>query len=117
MKTADVVIIGAGVNGASVAYNLAHKGLKKVVLLEKGLVAAGGTGRSAAIVRQHYSHPELVKMVKRSVEIFHDFEDIVGGDPGFVKCGWAFLVPDYVSDGFSQNLKMQQNLGLSLIHI
>ena len=112
MKTADVVIIGAGVNGSSIAYNLVHRGLKKVVLLEKGLVASGGTGRSAAIIRQHYSHPELVKMVKRSVEIFHDFEDIVGGDPGFVKCGWAFLVPDYVSDGFSQNLKMQQNLGI-----
>ena len=73
MKTADVVIIGAGVNGSSIAYNLVQRGLKKVVLLEKGLVASGGTGRSAAIVWQHYSHPELVKMVKRSVDIFHDF--------------------------------------------
>lgn len=113
MKTADVVVIGAGVNGASTAYNLVKRGVKKVILLEKGLIASGGTGRSAAIIRQHYSHPELVKIVKRSVEIFHHFDDEVGGQSGFVNCGWAFLVPEYVSEGFSRNLAMQRRLGIN----
>ena len=70
MQTADAVIIGAGVNGASIAYNLVKRGMKKVILLEKYLLASGGTGRSAAFVRQHYSNEELVRMVKRSVEVF-----------------------------------------------
>ena len=48
VRTADAVVIGAGVNGASTAYNLVKAGLRKVVLLEKGLIASGGTGRSAA---------------------------------------------------------------------
>lgn len=112
VKTADAVVIGAGVNGASTAYNLVKAGLKKVVLLDKGLIASGGTGRSAAIIRQHYSHPELVRMVKRSVEIFHHFDDEIGGNSGFVNCGWAFLVPEYVSDGFARNLEMQRSLGI-----
>jgi sarcosine oxidase subunit beta len=52
MMTADVVVIGAGVNGASTAYNLVKRGLKNVVVIEKYLLASGGTGRSAALVRQ-----------------------------------------------------------------
>ena len=70
MQTADVVVIGAGINGAAIAYNLAKRGLKNVVLVEKHLLASGGTGRSAAFLRQHYSNEELVRMAKRSVEIF-----------------------------------------------
>ena len=112
VRTADAVVIGAGVNGSSTAYNLVKAGLRKVVLLEKGLIASGGTGRSAAIIRQHYSHPDLVRLVKRSVEIFHHFDDAVGGSPGFVNCGWAFLVPEYVSEGFSRNLEMQRSMGI-----
>src|SRR5438132_5692295 len=112
MMTADVVVIGAGVNGASTAYNLVKRGLKNVVVVEKYLLASGGTGRSAALVRQHYSNEELVKMVKRSVEIFHNFDEMVGGDAGFVNSGWAFLVPDEVSGGFAGNMEMQRRLGI-----
>lgn len=112
VRTADAVVIGAGVNGASTAYNLVKAGLRNVILLEKGLIASGGTGRSAAIIRQHYSHPDLVRLVKRSVEIFHHFDDEIGGSPGFVNCGWAFLVPEYVSEGFSRNLEMQRSMGI-----
>ncbi|MBM3775556.1 MAG: FAD-binding oxidoreductase, partial [Acidobacteria bacterium] len=112
MMTADVVVIGAGVNGASTAYNLAKRGVKKVVLLEKYLIASGGTGRSAAIVRQHYSSEPLIRMVKRSVEIFSNFNEIIGGSAGFVNCGYGFLAPENVSEGFSRNLALQQKLGI-----
>jgi sarcosine oxidase subunit beta len=53
--TADVVIIGGGVMGASSAFQLARRGLK-VVLVEKNFLAGGTTGKSSAIVRQHYSN-------------------------------------------------------------
>ena len=112
MHTADAVVIGAGINGAATAFNLVKRGMKRVVLLERHLIASGGMGRSAAIVRQHYSTEPLVRMVKRSVEIFRHFDDEIGGDPGYVGCGWAFLVPEYVSDGFARNLAMQQRLGI-----
>ncbi len=74
MDTADAVVIGAGINGASVAYNLMKRGLKKVIVLEKHLIASGGTGKSAAFLRQHYSNEELVRIVKRSVDIFRNFD-------------------------------------------
>jgi glycine/D-amino acid oxidase-like deaminating enzyme len=112
MKTADVIIIGAGVNGAATAYNLVKRGVKKVVLLEKYLIASGGTGRSAALVRQHYSNEELVRMMKRSIQVFHHFDEEVGGDAGFVKSGWAFLVPNSVSEGFERILDMQSRIGI-----
>ncbi|MEW5978997.1 MAG: FAD-binding oxidoreductase [Acidobacteriota bacterium] len=112
METADAVVIGAGINGASTAYHLVKRGLNKVVLIEKHLLAAGGTGRSAAIVRQHYSNEELVRLARRSVDIFTNFADAVGGDCGFVACGWAFLVPETASKGFSANMAMLQQLGV-----
>ncbi len=112
MDTADAVVIGAGINGASVAYNLMKRGLKKVIVLEKHLIASGGTGKSAAFLRQHYSNEELVRIVKRSVDIFRNFDEEIGGDCGFVQCGWVFLIPEYVSEAFSANLAMQQRLGV-----
>ncbi len=110
---ADAVVIGAGVNGASTAYNLVKRGLKKVVLIEKYLIASGGTGRSAAIVREHYSNEELVRMVRRSVDVFHHFNDEIGGTAGFVNCGYGFLVPEYSSAGLTRNLALQQRLGVN----
>ena len=112
MKTADAIVIGAGVNGASTAYNLVKRGMKKVILVEKYLIASAGTGRSAAIIRQHYSSEELIRMVKRSVEIFHHFGEIIGGSAGFVNSGYGFLVPEYVKEGFERNVSLQQSLGI-----
>jgi glycine/D-amino acid oxidase-like deaminating enzyme len=64
-KTADVVIIGAGVMGASIAFNLARRGVSNVAVLEKSFIAAGATGKSSACVRQHYSTEVGARMVMR----------------------------------------------------
>src|SRR6476620_12035750 len=101
--TADAIVIGAGINGAATALQLVRRGLQRVVLIEKHLLAAGGTGRSAAIIRQHYSNGELVEMVKRSTDVFHNFKDEIGGNCGFVCTGWAFLVPGNMSEGLDRN--------------
>ena len=114
LRTADAVVIGAGINGAATAYNLVKRGMKNVILLEKQLIASGGTGRSAAIIRQHYSTDELVRMVRRSVDIFTHFDDEIGGECGFVNTGWAFLAPDYVSDGFTENIERGRRLGVDV---
>ena len=112
-RTADAVVIGAGVNGASIAFNLLKKGLRKVIILEKYLLASGGTGKSAGVVRQHYSNEPLVEMMKRCLEVFSNFEDWVGGSSGFVNTGWAFLVPSEAVAGFEKNMAMQQRLGIN----
>ncbi len=117
MKTADAVVIGAGINGASTAYNLVKRGLKNVVVIEKHLIASGGTGKTAGICRRHYSNPELIELVRRAVDIFANFSDVVGGDPGFVNCGWAFLVPEDASDRLTATLEKIHAGGVNNVEI
>jgi glycine/D-amino acid oxidase-like deaminating enzyme len=63
-EQADIVIIGGGVMGASIAYHLARQGGGKIVLLERQGLCNGTTGRSGAIVRQHYSNDFSIRMAK-----------------------------------------------------
>lgn len=110
--TVDAVVIGAGINGASIAFNLAKRGFKSIAVVERFTIASGGTGKSAAIVRQHYSNEILIRMAKRSRDIFECFSDEVGGSAGFVKTGYLFFVPDYAKEAFNANIALQQKLGI-----
>ena len=78
-RTANVVVIGGGVNGTSIAMHLSRLGAGRVLLLEKGHLASGASGRSGAMVREHYLHPTLVRMAMEASRIFHNFGDTVGG--------------------------------------
>ena len=78
-QTADVVIIGGGVIGCSLLYNLAQLGTTNCLLLEMDVLASGSTGRSQAICRMHYSNPVTASMAWESVKIFANFGDAVGG--------------------------------------
>ena len=109
----DAVVVGAGINGASIAFNLAKRGLKNIAVVERFTIASGGTGKSAAIVRQHYSNEVLIRMVKRSRDVFEFFADEVGGSAGFVKTGYLFFVPEYVKDAFMANITLQKKLGIN----
>src|SRR5690242_12225066 len=91
IDTADVVVIGGGINGCSIAFHLAMRGVGKVVLIEKGHIASGPTGRSSGVVRQHYTNLTLAMMARDSVQVFQNFADVVGGDSGFVQCGVIFF--------------------------
>ena len=76
-RVADVVVIGAGVTGASIAFNLAKSGVTNVVVLEKNTICSGATGRSSACIRQHYSTEITARMVHRSLAVFENFDDLV----------------------------------------
>ena len=65
-RRAEVVIVGGGVTGASIAFHLAAAGDRDVLLLERRTLASGGTGRSVGIVRQLYPTSETSQMVVRS---------------------------------------------------
>lgn len=108
----DAVIIGAGINGASIGYNLAKRRYNNIAIVERFTIASGGTGKSAAIVRQHYSNEVLIRMAKRSRDIFEFFADEVGGSAGFVKTGYLFFVPEYAKDVFKVNIELQQKIGI-----
>ena len=66
-RSADIVILGAGVMGASIAFHLAQRNAGKVVVIDKDHVASGGSGRSSALVRMHYSFPAEVELDRKSV--------------------------------------------------
>ena len=69
----DILIIGGGVVGASTAYHLAALGDKKIGLIEREQIGSGGTGRSCAIVRTHYSVRSNTALTVKSLEMFSDF--------------------------------------------
>ena len=111
-KTADVVIIGGGAIGTSLLYHLTAKGVRNVVLLEKGLLCAGSTGDSAAIMRQHYSNEVSIRLVKKSLEIFQHFPEMFDGVEVLYNVGWYFLVPPEATDNFNDNMAQLKRLGV-----
>jgi len=91
-ETADVVVIGGGCIGTSIAWQLARRATGRVVLLEKIGIASGATGWSSAVVRMHYVDESLTKMALFGRRMFENFEDEVGGDSGFRRVGWLNVV-------------------------
>jgi sarcosine oxidase, subunit beta len=111
-ETADCIIIGGGVMGASIAYHLAKQGGGRIVLLERQALCNGTTGRSGAIVRQHYSNDFTIRMAKGSLRIFQHFDDVIGGDCGFLPTGMIVMVNEQDAPSLQANVKMQQEQGI-----
>ncbi len=111
LLTADVVVVGAGITGSSAAFQLAQRGFK-VAVVEKRFVAAGSTGKSSAIIRQHYSNEITARMALYSLRVFTHFADAVGGDAGFVRTGFMVLVEPKDRVGLEENVAMHKRLGI-----
>src|SRR5206468_559169 len=88
-ETADVVVIGGGVIGTSIAFALASAGVKRVVLLEKSALASGASGRSSALVRMHYTNVEDARLAWASYPLFRDWTERMGGPPVFRRTGFV----------------------------
>src|SRR5262245_619626 len=96
-RTADIVIIGGGVHGSSLAFHLARKKAGRVLLIEKKFIASGPTGRSTALVRRFYAMDFFTRTASAAAEMFRHWKDVVGGDgtPGFQPVGMLALAgPD-----------------------
>ena len=113
-ETADVVVIGGGSTGTSLAWRLASMGAGRVVVLERRGLAAQATGITAGIVRTHYTHETLARMALRARRFFENFADEVGGgDAGYVQAGFlALLGPDDV-ETVAANVAMHRDLGIN----
>lgn len=92
-KTAEVVIIGGGVSGTSIAYYLAAKGIKEIALLERENIAAGSTGKSAGIITHYFPDPFMTDLDLKAGEILRNFQAQVGAPIDFTKSDYLYLLP------------------------
>jgi sarcosine oxidase subunit beta len=114
MKSTDILIVGGGVIGTSVALSLARRGAGRVTLLEKTFLGAGSSGKSGAIIRQHYSNRLTATMAQKSLRVFEHFEDVVGGQPVFTHTGMVLVVNERDRHALCANLAMQRELGIDV---
>lgn len=109
---ADVVIVGGGVIGTSIARALVERGIRDVLLLERRFLAAGSTGKSGAIIRQHYSTALGAEMARRSLHVFRSFRDHFDTDCGWTPTGMLLIAPSAQRSAIESNVRMQQRLGI-----
>src|SRR4030066_1611991 len=111
---AEVVIIGAGIVGSSIAYNLAKKGCKEVMVLEKeAYFAAWSTGRAAGGIRAQFANEINIKISLWSENILEKFSQEMECDALFDQVGYLFLLSKEEDwESFKKNASLQQSLGL-----
>lgn len=112
-KRADVVIIGAGVHGASAAYHLAKAG-REVVVLEQKEVGSGASGQSGGIIRCHYSTEPMVRLALRAAQLWPGLEDELGAPVDFVNNGLIMMVAAADAETMKSVVVMQKELGMDV---
>jgi sarcosine oxidase subunit beta len=109
---ADVVIIGGGVNGVSIAYALAARGVN-AVLVEKGALAGGASGRSSALVRMHYTNEWDARLAWASFPVFKNWTELMGGPAVFTRSGFVNVVAPEFAERLRRNVEMLKGLGVN----
>lgn len=115
-NTAEVIIIGGGVHGASLTFHLAMRGVKATVL-EKQFVGAGATGRSSGLVRMHYDTEVESRLAWASFQYFRNWKERVGGECGFTRTGFIQIVSAEQADRLKANVSMHQHIGIPALVI
>jgi sarcosine oxidase subunit beta len=111
-ETADVVIVGGGLEGAAAAWALTQRGVTDVVVAERSTVGSGMTGKSSGIVRCHYGVSSLAAMATTGLEVFEKAEEIFGHDIGFRQCGYVVGVGEQNVDALRKSLAAQRTVGV-----
>ncbi len=112
-EAADIVIIGAGINGVSAAWHLARRGAGRIVVLERAGLAAAATGKSGALVRCHYTNVPETQLAVSSLEYFRNWDDVVGGSCGYQEAGFMALVPEGREAELRHNVAFQRQAGVN----
>ena len=108
---AEVMVVGAGVVGASVAFHLAERDVETLLLDREG-PAAGSTARSGALVRAHYPTALEAELAWESLtEYFEPWGERIGGGCGFTSTGFAYLVGEGNVEALEHNVAMQRGGG------
>ena len=109
--TTDILIIGGGVHGASLAFHLAERGVK-VTVLERQFIGAGATGRSSGLVRMHYDTEVDARLAWESFQYFINWKKQVGGESGFTRTGFLQIVSREKEAALRANVDMLQRMGI-----
>src|SRR5262245_3140058 len=112
METADAVVIGGGIHGTNIAFHLARKGLKKVVLLERTAIAAGASGKTGGLIGSHFGTEIKVRLAVAAMPAWQHFGDVYGTTtPAYDQCGRVWLVPPSDADAMRGIVALQQRHG------
>src|SRR6266508_1878943 len=110
-QTYDAIVIGAGVMGASIAYNLSQRGLKALIL-ERQSIAVGATGASSGLVRMHYDIEVDSALAWQSFHFFKNWRDRIGGECGFKRTGFLQIVSPDKNEQLRGNVEMQKRIDI-----
>src|SRR5207245_2657806 len=114
-RTASIVIVGGGVVGCSSAYHPAGRGVRDVVVLERGTVGSGTTSKAAGGIRAQFPTETEIRFSLEAINAFEGFEDEFGVDIGYKKIGYLFLVSDPADlRGFEPRIALQRRLGVDV---
>jgi sarcosine oxidase subunit beta len=108
-----VVIVGAGVMGASIAFHLAERRAGRILVLDRAFVAAGASGRSSGLVRMHYTYPPEVRLALLSLEYFQNWQERLGRPSSFRRTGFFRIVPVSQAARLRANVEMQRACGVN----
>ncbi len=109
----DVIVVGAGVVGCSLAFHLARANAR-VMVVDKGSICAGMSARSGALIRMHYTFAPEVELAWKSLSYFSNWCAIVGGDCGFVRTGFALVAGDDNAARVRLNVAMMKTIGVDV---
>lgn len=113
MTSADVVIVGGGVIGASIAYHLSLRAAGRVIVLERDRLGSGSTGKNAGGIRLQFSTEVNVRLSQRALPRLEAFKDEMGVDPAFHQVGYLFLITaERDVAPFERSLDLWQRLGV-----
>lgn len=114
VANAEVVVVGGGLEGLSIAWALTRAGVTDVLVCERGGLAGGETGKSSGVVRCHYGVPSLAWMAWKGVQVFEGAADLLGGDVGFVPSGYVVGVGPVNADALAANVADHRALGIDV---
>lgn len=113
LQKADIVIVGAGVMGASIAFQLSKRTDKRILIIDQAAPVGGMSGRTFGQIRLHYSNALLLKMAMRGYQFFTDWSTEVGfGNPGYAQMGYLLLVVENQLSPLHRNIELAQSLGI-----
>lgn len=111
-EVADVVVVGAGISGLSLALHLAQQDAGRVVVLERSQVGAGATGKSGGMVRAHYANEAESRLALQGLRYFERWDELVGGDCGFAPVGLVVIVPPERLPALKRSVALHQLIGI-----
>jgi sarcosine oxidase, subunit beta len=109
----DVIVVGAGVVGCSLAFHLARLNTR-VAVFDKGGICAGMSARSGALIRMHYTFAPEVELAWKSLSYFSNWREIVGSDCGFVRTGFALVAGEDNAARLRRNVAIMKNIGVEV---